>query len=429
MAPLNDAPLGLLFTLLFVLILISGFFSSSETSMLSLNRYRLKHLMGSGHKGARRASKLLERPDRLIGLILIGNNLVNILASAIATVIAIRLYGDAGIAVATIVLTLVILIFAEITPKTVAALHPEKLAFPFSLILLPLLKLFMPLVLAINSITNGLLRLLGFRPDVQEGEALSQEELRTIVTESGTMIPGRHRRMLTNILDLEQVTVDDIMVPRNEVYGIDLDDSDQTILQQLQGSTHTLLPVWREDINNLQGILHMRDLTRVLTDGGLCREALQRELQTPYFVPENTPLHTQLRQFQLKKLRLGVVVDEYGDLMGLVTLEDILEEIVGEFTSNLAEDSEEMHTQPDGSTICSGTVHIRDLNRHRGWSLPTDGPKTIGGLALEALEAFPAGQVAVQIPGYLVQVLDIEGRTISKVRIEEVPEPDSSDDD
>ncbi|MEK9542090.1 MAG: HlyC/CorC family transporter [Luminiphilus sp.] len=426
---MNDAPLGLLFTLLFVLILISGFFSSSETSMLSLNRYRLKHLMGSGHKGARRASKLLERPDRLIGLILIGNNLVNILASAIATVIAIRLYGDAGIAVATIVLTLVILIFAEITPKTVAALHPEKLAFPFSLILVPLLKLFMPLVLAINSITNGLLRLLGFRPDVQEGEALSQEELRTIVTESGTMIPGRHRRMLTNILDLEQVTVDDIMVPRNEVYGIDLDDSDQTILQQLQGSTHTLLPVWREDINNLQGILHMRDLTRVLTDGGLCREALQRELQTPYFVPENTPLHTQLRQFQLKKLRLGIVVDEYGDLMGLVTLEDILEEIVGEFTSNLAEDSEEMHTQPDGSTICSGTVHIRDLNRHRGWSLPTDGPKTIGGLALEALEAFPAGQVAVQIPGYLVQVLDIEGRTISKVRIEEVPEPDSSDDD
>jgi len=429
LAPLNDAPLGLLFTLLFVLILISGFFSSSETSMLSLNRYRLKHLMGSGHKGARRASRLLERPDRLIGLILIGNNLVNILASAIATVIAIRLYGDAGIAVATIVLTLVILIFAEITPKTVAALHPEKLAFPFSLILVPLLKLFMPLVLAINSITNGLLRLLGFRPDVQEGEALSQEELRTIVTESGTMIPGRHRRMLTNILDLEQVTVDDIMVPRNEVYGIDLDDSDQTILQQLQGSTHTLLPVWREDINNLQGILHMRDLTRVLTDGGLCREALQRELQTPYFVPENTPLHTQLRQFQLKKLRLGIVVDEYGDLMGLVTLEDILEEIVGEFTSNLAEDSEEMHTQPDGSTICSGTVHIRDLNRHRGWSLPTDGPKTIGGLALEALEAFPAGQVAVQIPGYLVQVLDIEGRTISKVRIEEVPEPDSSDDD
>ncbi len=422
MAPLNDAPLGLLFALLALLILVSGFFSSSETSMLSLNRYRLKHLMGSGHKGARRASKLLERPDRLIGLILIGNNLVNILASAIATVIAIRLYGDAGIAIATIVLTLVVLIFAEITPKTIAALHPEKLAFPFSFILLPLLKLCMPLVWAINTVTNGLLRLLGFRPDVQEGEALSQEELRTIVTESGTMIPSRHRRMLTNILDLEQVTVDDIMVPRNEVFGIDLDDDDETILEHLRGSTHTLLPVWQEDINNIKGVLHMRDLSRVLHNGGLCRDALKQELQSPYFVPENTPLHTQLRQFQLKKLRLGIVVDEYGDLMGLVTLEDILEEIVGEFTSNLAEDGEEMHTQPDGSTICSGTVHIRDLNRQRGWSLPTDGPKTISGLALEALEAFPSGEVAVQIPGYLIQVMGIEGRTISKVRIKPAPE-------
>lgn len=397
--------------------------------MLSLNRYRLKHLRGSGHKGARRASKLLERPDQLISIILIGNNLVNILASAIATVIAIRLYGDAGIAVATIALTLVILIFAEITPKTVAALHPEKLAFPFSLILLPLLKLFMPLVWAINSVTNGLLKLMGFSSDSQSDEALSQEELRTIVTESGTRIPSRHRRMLTNILDLEQVTVDDIMVPRSEVFGIDLDDSDKTILDHLQSSTHTLLPVWHEDINNIQGILHMRDLSRVLVAGGLSRDKLKKELQAPYFVPENTPLHTQLRQFQLKKLRLGIVVDEYGDLLGLVTLEDILEEIVGEFTSNLVEDSEEMHTDADGGTVCSGTVHIRELNRHRNWALPTDGPKTISGLALEALEAFPSGEVAVQIPGYLIQVLAIEGRTLSKVKIIpiEKPEPAPSD--
>jgi Mg2+/Co2+ transporter CorB len=429
MALLNDAPLGLLFTLLAALILVSAFFSSSETSMLSLNRYRLKHLIGSGHKGARRASKLLERPDQLISIILIGNNLVNILASAIATVIAIRLYGDAGIAIATVCLTLVILIFAEITPKTVAALHPEKLAFPFSLILLPLLKLFMPLVWTINSVTNGLLKLMGFSPDLQNDEALSQEELRTIVTESGTMIPSRHRRMLTNILDLEQVTVDDIMVPRSEVFGLDLDDSDEAILEHLQSSTHTLLPVWHEDINNIQGVLHMRDVSRVLASGSLCREALKKELQTPYFVPENTPLHTQLRQFQLKKLRLGIVVDEYGDLMGLVTLEDILEEIVGEFTSNLIEDSEEMHTDPDGGTVCSGTVHIRELNRHRNWSLPTDGPKTISGLALEALEAFPSGEVAVQIPGYLIQVLAIDGRTLSKVKIIPIenPEPTSTD--
>ncbi|MGD2007395.1 MAG: HlyC/CorC family transporter [Cellvibrionales bacterium] len=424
---MNDAPLGLLFSLLAVLILISAFFSSSETSMLSLNRYRLKHLKSSGHRGAQRASRLLERPDRLIGLILIGNNLVNILASAIATVIAIRLYGDAGIAVATVALTLVVLIFAEITPKTVAALHPERLAFPFSFVLLPLLKLFMPFVWAINGVTNGLLKLFGFRPDAQEGEALSQEELRTIVAESGTLIPGRHRRMLTNILDLEQVTVDDIMVPRNEVYGLDLEDSDEEILERVQNSTHTLLPVWRGDINNIQGVLHMRDLSRVLKGDGLNRIALLEELKNPYFVPENTPLHTQLRQFQLKKLRLGIVVDEYGDLMGLVTLEDILEEIVGEFTSNLAEDNEEIHTEADGSTVCSGTVHIRDLNRQRGWDLPTDGPKTISGLALEALEAFPSGEVAVQIPGYLLQVMAVEGRTITKLRIQVIEAPDDED--
>ncbi len=385
--------------------------------MMSLNRYRLKHLRSQGHRGARRASRLLERPDRLIGLILIGNNLVNILASAIATVIAIRLYGDAGIAIATVLLTIVVLIFAEITPKTIAALHPERLAFPFSFILVPLMRLFLPLVMAINAVTNGILKLMGFKPDIQEGEALSQEELRTIVTESGSMIPGRHRRMLVNILDLEQVTVNDIMVPRNEVYGIDLDDSDDTILTCLQESTHTLLPVWHEDINDIRGVLHMRNLSRVLRDGGLCRDSLLNEVETPYFVPENTPLHTQLRQFQQKKLRMGIVVDEYGDLMGLVTLEDILEEIVGEFTSNLIEENEELHALSDGSTVCSGTISIRELNRQRGWDLPTDGPKTISGLALEALEAFPSGHVAVQIPGYLLEVLEIEGTLISKVKI------------
>ena len=424
---MNDAPLGLLFFILATLILISGFFSSSETSMMSLNRYRLKHLRTQGHRGARRASQLLERPDRLIGLILIGNNLVNILASAIATVIAIRLYGDAGIAVATVLLTIVVLIFAEITPKTVAALHPERLAFPFSFVLLPLMRLFMPLVIAINAVTNGILKLMGFKPDMQEGEALTQEELRTIVTESGSMIPGRHRRMLVNILDLEQVTVNDIMVPRNEVYGIDLDDSDEVIMQCLQESTHTLLPVWHEDINDIRGVLHMRNLSRVFRSDGLCREALIKEVETPYFVPENTPLHTQLRQFQQKKLRMGIVVDEYGDLMGLVTLEDILEEIVGEFTSNLIEESEELHALGDGSAICSGTISIRELNRQRGWDLPTDGPKTISGLALEALEAFPSGHVVVQIPGYWLEVLEIEGNLISKVKIQPVNEQSVSE--
>lgn len=414
---MNDAPLGLLFTILAILILASGFFSSSETGMMSLNRYRLKHLRSQNHRGAIRASKLLDRPDRLIGLILIGNNLVNIMASAIATVIAIRLYGDAGIAIATVLLTIVVLIFAEITPKTIAALHPERVAFPASLVLLPLLKLMMPMVAAINAITNGILKLMGFRPDKAQGEHLSQEELRTIVTESASMIPSRHRSMLVNILDLEEVTVDDIMVPRNEVYGLDLSWSDEEILEALQTSSHTLLPVWVDDINDIKGILHLRNISRVIMNGGLCRDALKKEIEQPYFIPENTPLHTQLMEFQQKKLRLGIVVDEYGDVMGLATLEDILEEIVGEFTSNLEEDDDDIKRQIDGSALCHGTATIRDLNRHMDWSLPTDGPKTLSGLALEALEAFPVGQVAIQLPGYRLEVQEIEGNLLSQIRV------------
>ena len=414
---MNETSLSLLFGALAILILVSAFFSSSETSMMSLNRYRLKHLKGTGHRGARRAIQLLQRPDRLIGLILIGNNLVNILASAIATVIAIRLFGDAGIAIATLVLTLVILIFAEITPKTIAALHPERVAFPASALLLPLQKLLMPLVLAINSLTNGILKLMGFSPEEAGDDAVSQEELRTIVTESASMIPSRHRRMLVNILDLEQMTVNDIMAPRNEIYGIDLEDDDATILSRLKTSTHTLVPVFRGDINKIEGILHLRNLGKCLDGEGLNRTSLLRELQEPYFTPENTALHIQLRHFQQRKLRLGMIVDEYGDIMGLVALEDILEEIVGNFTSNLVEDQEEIATMADGGASCTGSIPIRDINRQFGWSLPTDGPKTISGLALEALEAFPVGQASVRIGDYQLDIVCIEGNAITQVRV------------
>lgn len=384
---------------------------------MALNRYRLKHLQQQGHKGALRAGKLLARPDRLIGLILIGNNLVNILASSIATVVAIQLYGDAGIAIATIVLTVVILIFAEITPKTIAAIHPEKVAFPASIILLPLMKLAMPLVWSINAITNGLLSLLGFKANATSEDALTQEELRTIVNESGGLIPRRHRNMLVNILDLEQVSVNDIMVPRNEIYGIDLDDDDSTILHRLTSSTHTLVPVYRGDINKIAGILHLRNLGKCLEGDGLNRTLLLRELQEPYFTPENTALHIQLRHFQQRKLRLGMIVDEYGDIMGLVALEDILEEIVGNFTSNLIEDQEEIATMADGGASCTGSIPIRDINKQFNWSLPTDGPKTISGLALEALEAFPVGPASVRIGTYQLDIESIEGNAITQVRV------------
>jgi Mg2+/Co2+ transporter CorB len=413
---LNEAPLGLLFSILFALIFLSGFFSSAETGMMTLNRYRLKHLQKQNHRGAIRAGKLLDRTDKLIGLILIGNNLVNIFASAIATVIAIRLWGDAGIYIATGVLTLVILIFAEITPKTIAALHPEEVAFPASLILLPLMKIMYPVVAMVNFITNGLLRLFGIDPDKKHNEHVSSDELRTIVTDAGELIPARHRELLLNILDLEQVSVDDIMVPRSEVYGIDLDDSDEDILLRIQASTHTKMPVWRDDINNIVGVLHMRNISRVITKQGLDRSALEREVEMPYFVPESTPLHTQLMNFQKKKTPLAIVVDEYGEVLGLVALEDILEEIVGEFTSNLAEMTESIFPQRDGSYIIDGTANIREINKSLNWTLPTDGPKTLSGLMLEHLESFPDANAGLAIGGYRLEILALEGNVVQSVR-------------
>lgn len=386
--------------------------------MMSLNRYRLKHLQKNNHRGAKRAGKLLDRPDRLIGLILIGNNLVNIFASAIATVIAIRLWGDAGIFIATLALTLVILIFAEITPKTIAALYPEKIAFPASVVLLPLLKIIYPAVWLVNWVTNGLLRILGFDPESQLDENVSSEELRTIVTDAGKLIPARHRGMLLNILDLEQVTVDDIMVPRNEVYGVDLDDSDEDILRSIQTSSHTRLPVWQEDINNIVGVLHMRSISRVIDVKGLDRRALDRELEKPYFIPESTPLHTQLLHFQQKKGRMAIVVDEYGDVLGLVALEDILEEIVGEFTSNLVDTEDEIFPQRDGSYIIDGTANIREINKSLDWKLPTDGPKTLSGLILENLESFPDANAGLSIGKYRLEILELEGNVVQAVRAE-----------
>jgi len=413
---LNEVSLSLLFSVLAALIILSGFFSSSETGMMSLNRYRLKHLQNNNHKGAKRVSKLLDRPDRLIGLILIGNNLVNIFASAIATVIAIRLWGDAGIFIATAALTLVILIFAEITPKTIAAMHPEKIAFPASLVLLPLLKLLYPLVWAVNGITNGLLHLLGMDPAKQIDENLSKDELRTLVSEAGALIPTRRRHMLLNILALEEVSIDDIMVPRNEVYGIDLDDNDDDILRCIQTSSHTRLPVWHEDVNNIVGVLHLRNISKIIDKQGLDRDALEREMEQPYYIPEGTPLNTQLMNFQQKKLRLAVVVDEYGEVLGLVALEDILEEIVGEFTSNLAELEDNIFPQRDGSYIITGTATVREVNKSLEWQLPTDGPKTLSGLILEYLESFPDANAGLTIGDYRLEILELEGNVVRAAR-------------
>jgi Mg2+/Co2+ transporter CorB len=414
---LNDASnLSLLLTLL-ILIILSGFFSSSETGMMSLNRYRLRHLAKAGHKGAKRANELLKRPDQLIGVVLIGNNFVNILASAIATILALRIWGDAGIAIATALLTIVILIFAEVTPKTLAALYPEKIALPASLILRPLLKLLYPLVWCVNLISNSLLRMLGISSQEIGGDHLSREELRTLLHESGSRLPQRHQQMLLSVLDLEQVTVEDIMIPRADVIGIDLEDEPEDIVEQIRTAQHTRLPVYKGDINNILGILHLRNVGRLLLEDSVNKAKILQICREPYFIPEGTPLHTQLYNFQRQKRRIGIVVDEYGDVLGLATLEDILEEIVGEFTTDMANSSPDITLNENGETILDGAISVRTLNKALNWQLPTSGPKTLSGLIMEALESIPEHPVCLTLHKHRLEIRQVKDHVIKTVII------------
>ncbi len=418
---MNDIPLSYLLTTLGILIIFSAFFSSAETGMMSLNRYRLKHLTQKGHSGAIRASKLLDRPDRLIGIILIGNNFVNIAASAIATVIAVRLWGDAGIAIATGVLTLVILIFAEVTPKTIAALHPERIAFPASFLLRPLLWILYPAVWLVNGITNGLLRLFGIDPQATQEHHLNAEELRTVVHESKQKLPQKRQGMLLNILDLEHVSVDHILIPRNEINGIDIEDDLKLIIEQLRACQHTRIPIFKGDINNLIGVLHMRNFSHFLIREEQSKAALLQEAKDPYFVPENTPLHTQMFNFQKEKQRLGFVVDEYGDVQGMITLDDILEEIVGEYTTDVADINQDITPRNDGSFYIDGTATIREINKALNWDLPSDGPITLNGLIMERLESIPDTNICLSIEDYRVETIQIKDNMIKTAKLVETP--------
>ncbi len=414
---MDDISLITLLSLLFLLLVISAFFSASETAMMSLNRYRLRHLAQTGHPGAKRAQKLLERPDRLIGLILLGNNFVNILASSITTIIAIKYFGEAWIAAAAGILTLVILLFAEVTPKTKAALNPEHIAFPATLILKPLLIVCYPMVWTINIIANSLLKLLGVSPNDDALQQLTQDELRTVVNEASAMIPQRHQKMLLNILDLEKVTIEDIMVPRNEIVGIDLDDDVSEIVQLLTNCQHTRLPLYRENINNVLGIMHVRNALPYIHKEEFTKETLLTIAKEPYFMPEGTPLNTQLLNFQRQKRRIGLVVDEYGDIEGLVTLEDILEEIVGEFTTDVATTIKDIHLQEDGSYLVDGSANLREINRNMQWAFPTDGPKTVNGLITDYLESIPVPGTSLRIAGYPIEIVQIADNTVKTARI------------
>ncbi|WP_116475080.1 HlyC/CorC family transporter [Zobellella maritima] len=415
---MDDISTGTLTGILIALLFVSAFFSSSETGMMSLNRYRLRHLAQNRHKGATRVEKLLARPDRLIGLILIGNNLVNIMASAIATLIAIRLFGDYGVAIATMGLTLVVLIFAEVTPKTLAALYPERVAFPASFILKPLMVVLYPFVWMINAISNGLLAMLRINTKSREDTAISSDELRTIVNEAGTLIPRRHQDMLLSILDLEKVTVDDIMVPRNEIYGIDVTQDWKTINRRLLQSPHTKVLLYRDSIDDALGFIHARDALRLLAKDEFSKSSLMRAVRELYYIPEATPLNVQLLKFQRNKERIGLIVDEYGDIQGLVTLDDILEEIVGDFTTTITPTlSDEIKPQDDGSYLIEGSSSIRDINKELGWQLPTDGPRSLNGLILEYLEEIPQANICLRLAGYPMEILEVENNMVKQIRV------------
>ena len=425
---MTDIPLSALLGALIFLVLLSAFFSAAEIGMVSLNRHRLRHLADSGHRGARLAQQLLERPDRLIGVILLGSNFVNALASAIATVTAVRLLGEseATIAIVTILITLVVLIFTDLAPKTLAALHPEGVAFPSGYVLAPLLRLIYPLVWAVNMLANGLLRLFGVSVKGKRAEQFSTEELKVIVMEAGALIPEAHQDMLLAILDLENVAVEDVMVPRGRIAGIDLDAEWPDVIAQLTASRHTRLPVYRGSLDNVSGMIHLRKVLNLMRQGTLDQAAFNQALVEPYFIPQGTPLNKQLLNFKHVGRRIGLVVDEYGDIQGLITMNDILEEIVGDFGAHALGRVEDIHPQQDGSYLVRGTAALRDLNRRLDWGLPTDESRTLNGLITEYLEDIPEPGTSLMLNGYLVEIVRMRGATVDVARVKPAAAADTS---
>ena len=423
----DDIPPGVLYGLLFFLLICSAFLSGTETALMTLNRYRLRHKAKSGHRGAMLAETLLRKPDRLIGLILLCNNLVNVLAVQLVTIIALRLGSPVWLAASGFIFTIVLLIFAEVTPKTLAALQPERVALPATFIYYPLARLLAPFVWLINMFSNGILRLLGV--NVQDGDTdnLTVEELRTLVTEAGARLPRKRHRMLVGILELQDITVDDIMVPQNEIVGIDLNDDWREILTTIRNSAYTRLPVFKDSIDDVIGILHMKRLVRGAGLEELNKALLLKLVEDPYFVPEGTPLNKQLVQFQQARQRTAFIVDEYGDIQGIVTIEDILEEIVGEFTSEPAPTHADVRKDDKSGYVVKGSANIRALNRMMNWRLPTDGPKTLNGLIIETLEAIPKQGTNLMLADYPIEILNTSDSVVQSVRINPpLPVADSS---
>jgi Mg2+/Co2+ transporter CorB len=412
-------PLYVLLIALAVLLILSAFFSLSETSMMAINRYRLKHLAKQGHRGARLTTQLLLNTDRLLGVILLGNNLLNAAAATVVAVIVSVSFGhsDLALLLGTVSVTFAILVFSEITPKVIAAAHPERIALASSYVLTPLLKLFYPVVWFVNLFVQALLAILRIRPRADNAQQLSLEELKTLVLEAGHFIRKKHQSVLLNLFDLETVTVDDVMVPRGQIEAIDLEGDDETIHDQLLTCYHTRLPVYRGTLDNVAGIIHVRKVLNQMRSDEISAATLEKIMREPYFIPSGTPLFSQLQLFQENRERVGLIVDEYGEWMGLVTLEDIIEEIIGEFTTHSPSQVGAFLKQEDGSVIVEGSSLLRDLNRKLGLTLPLGGPKTLNGLILEHFQDIPEAGTSLKIAGYPMEIIQTQDRVVKVVRI------------
>ena len=415
----DSISLSWLFSVLAVLLLVSGFFSVAETSMMALNRYRLMHLVKQGHRGARLTQALLDRMDRLLGVILLGNNLVNAASAVLVAEISIRLFGEGELtlAIATLAVTFFILVFSEITPKVIGATYPERLALPAAYVLTPLLRIAYPIVWFVNIFVQGLLKLMFIKPKTDAEGHLSMEELRTLVLEGGKFIPKKHQSIFLNLFELEDLTVDDTMTPRGQIESLDLEDEIDELRNKLATAHHTRLVVCEGGLDKVVGILHVRKVLNATRREQIDVEGLRAILREPYFVPEGTPLLDQLTNFQENQRHVGLVVDEYGEILGLVTLKDILEEIVGEFTTQAIGSAARFHKEADGSVIADGTCSLRVLNRKAGYDFPLEGPKTINGLLLEQLEDIPEAGTTIAVGGHPVEILQVQNRMVKVVRI------------
>ena len=391
--------------------------------MMSLNRYRLKHLVKENDKGAIRADKLLKRPDRLLGVILIGNNFVNILAASLTTVLCLNLFGDSGVVIGSIVLTLIILVFAEITPKTFAALNSEKVALPASLILKYLQKILRPLVLFVNFFSNYFMRLLGTK-ETSINEDLSPEELKSVLENSGDLIPKKYQDMLVSVLELDKVSVDEVMTQRSEVIGIDINQPIEKILSNLQNNQKDFLPVYNESLDDLRGVIDLYGITAFLSNEDKSIESLIESLDEAYFIPENTPLSTQLFNFQKNKKTVAVIIDEYGSVKGLVTIKDVLEEIVGELATDIDKETVEIMKQKDGSYLIDASVPLRELNKKLNWQLPINGAKTLNGLIIDQVETIPENNIKIEIDNYVIETVLIRNNMIKIARVLQIKQED-----